>query len=125
MIKAMRYLKPFWFSVLMIIGLVFLQVQFDLALPDYMSNIVTYGIQYGGISDTLPQALSAETFTRMQYFTDKNDAAVLISSYELNEDGVYILTQDSEEVRKAVSDPFLIVSFLSSEEAASQMQMDP
>ena len=125
MIKAMRYLKPFWFSVLMIIGLVFLQVQFDLALPDYMSNIVTYGIQYGGISDTLPQALSAETFTRMQYFTDKNDAVVLISSYELNEDGVYILTQDSEEVRKAVSDPFLIVSFLSSEEAASQMQMDP
>ena len=42
MIKAFRYLKPFWLSVLMIVGLVFLQVQFDLALPDYMSDIVTY-----------------------------------------------------------------------------------
>ena len=40
MVKTLRYLKPFWLSVLAIIALTFMQVQFELALPDYMSNIV-------------------------------------------------------------------------------------
>ena len=54
MLKAIRYLKPFWLSVAAVIILVFAQVQLDLALPDYMSGIVTYGIQYGGIDESMP-----------------------------------------------------------------------
>ena len=109
MIKAFRYLKPFWLSVLMIVGLVFLQVQFDLALPDYMSDIVTYGIQYGGITDTLPQALSEDTFQKMQYFMDEKDTVRLQENYEITAEGstlypdaegpVYLLKEDTEEVR--------------------------
>lgn len=123
MLKAMRYLKPFWFSVLLIIGLVFLQVQFDLALPDYMSNIVTYGIQYGGISDTLPQALSTGTFEHMQYFMNDDEKAVLADGYR-PENGIYVLKEDSEQLRSTIAEPFLLVSFLSSEQAAQAMPVD-
>ena len=56
MLKAFRYLKPYWLSVLAIIGLIFGQVQAELALPDYMSDIVTYGIQYGGVKESVPKA---------------------------------------------------------------------
>ena len=53
MLKAFRYLKPFWLSVVAVVALVFGQVQLELALPDYMSNIVTYGIQYNGITENI------------------------------------------------------------------------
>ena len=45
--RLLNYLKPSWLIILIIIGLTYAQVQFDLALPDYMSNIVTEGIEYG------------------------------------------------------------------------------
>ena len=44
MIKVLKYMKPYWLSVLGVIVFVFGQVQCDLALPDMMSDIVTYGI---------------------------------------------------------------------------------
>ena len=34
MLKAFRYLKPFWLSVVAVVALVFGQVQCELALPD-------------------------------------------------------------------------------------------
>ena len=73
MLKAFRYLKPYWLSVLAIIGLIFGQVQAELALPDYMSDIVTYGIQYGGVKESVPEAMRASTLQHMSYFAD--DAA--------------------------------------------------
>ena len=53
-----RYLKPYWFTVIAIVVLTFFQVQTELKLPDYMSGIVTNGIQYGGITEEVPLALT-------------------------------------------------------------------
>ena len=61
MLKAFRYLKPYWISVVAVIVLVFAQVQAQLALPDHMSKIITYGSQYGGITESIPSAMSEET----------------------------------------------------------------
>ena len=36
-----KYLKKYWFFVLLVVGLTYVQVQTELALPDYMSDIVT------------------------------------------------------------------------------------
>ena len=55
-----RYLKPYVLIVLAIIALTFVQVQTELTLPDYMSQIVTNGIQYGGILEETPLAVTAE-----------------------------------------------------------------
>ena len=49
-----KYLKPYIVTVLLVVALTFIQVQTELALPDYMSNIVTNGIQYAGINEVVP-----------------------------------------------------------------------
>ena len=81
MTKAFRYLRPFWLSVIAIVALVFAQVQADLALPDYMSRIVTYGIQYGGITSSAAEVLSDATASRMKFFMSAEDEEAFASSY--------------------------------------------
>jgi ATP-binding cassette subfamily B protein len=44
MIKLTKYLKPFIWSILTIIALLFIQAMTDLALPQYVANIVNDGI---------------------------------------------------------------------------------
>ena len=45
MLKLKHYFKKFWAPILLCVGLLFLQSQSELALPDYMSDIVSVGIQ--------------------------------------------------------------------------------
>ena len=49
MTKLIRFLKPFTLAILVAIGLLYVQAMSDLALPDFMSNIVNNGIQNNGI----------------------------------------------------------------------------
>ena len=44
MLKLLKYLKPYILLVLLAIGLLFILVNADLALPDYLSQIVNVGI---------------------------------------------------------------------------------
>ena len=137
MIKALRYLKPYWLSVLAIIALTFAQVQFELALPDYMSGIVTYGIQYSGISDPVPQALRASTVRHMFLFMSEEEQTQFQKNYTLFPSGstemadlypamksedVYVLT--SSENAGDFSNAFLIVSLLESEQASELSGME-
>lgn len=132
MLKAFRYLKPYWLSVLAIIGLIFGQVQAELALPDYMSDIVTYGIQYGGVKESVPEAMRASTLQHMSYFADDAaDAWTIVSKgdsdYEkeypaAKEEDIAVLKDDvspSDQAKKA----FLLVSLLDSEEVLKQLNM--
>ena len=128
MCKALRYLKPYWLSVIAIVSLVFAQVQLELALPDYMSNIVTYGIQYSGITSTTPEALHEETLNKMFLFMDEEDINTIKSSYELIEKGnseyideypslstenIYVKKSDATtSIDELLEKPFLIVSML-------------
>ena len=48
MFKIKGYLKKFWYLILACICLLFVQAQTELTLPDYMSDIVSVGIQAGG-----------------------------------------------------------------------------
>ncbi|MGE4273434.1 MAG: ABC transporter ATP-binding protein [Desulfitobacterium sp.] len=47
MIKLFKYLKPYYGLILGAIALLFLQANCDLALPDYMSDIVNTGVMTG------------------------------------------------------------------------------
>ena len=84
MLKAFRYLKPFWLSVVAVVALVFGQVQLELALPDYMSNIVTYGIQYNGITENIPEAMSQKTMDHLAYFMSDQDYKTVQQAYQLS-----------------------------------------
>lgn len=134
MIKAMRYLKPFWLSVLAVIALVFAQVQFDLALPDYMSRIVTYGIQYGGITSPLAEMISSDTAAHMQYFMSEDEIRQFEQSYTSVAQGeagypqnasgspVWVKGEVSEEAAASIEKAFMIASVLNMNPSG---QMDP
>lgn len=127
--KAIRYLRPFWLSVIAIVALVFAQVQLELSLPDYMSNIVTYGIQYNGISDPTPQALRESTFEHIQLFMNDADCETLQKEYQLvtsqdaeyvetypilKDENIYVHKEDNSDLSQLLQKPFLIVSMIES-----------
>lgn len=132
MLKAFRYLKPYWLSVLAIVALIFGQVQSELALPDYMSDIVTYGIQYGGVTSSEPEAMRASALAHMAYFSaDAADDYTIISQGDASYEQEYPAVKDqdiavkkdgaslSDDNRKA----FLLVSMLDREDVLKQMNL--
>ena len=127
MLKALKYLKPFWKSVIAVIFLIFAQVQLELALPDYMSNIVTNGIQYNGITSPVPEALSTSTYEHMEYFMSDEDITTFENSYTFIEKGnssyttkyplnetedIYILNADKDASLKAIVEKPLFMTQL-------------
>ena len=134
MLKAFRYLKPFWLSVIAVIAFVFGQVQCELALPDYMSDIVTYGIQYNGITANVPQAIRTDTMEHMAYFLSDSDYQTILQSYRLDNtvtlegkeystnEEVYVLKDGAEaSVQNIISKPYIITSMVSSKEVLDAM----
>ncbi len=83
----MRYLKPYLASIALIVALLFLQANADLALPDYMSRIVNTGIQQGGIEDSLPQAMGGTKFDMVLKLTSPEEGAAILAAYDRFEPG--------------------------------------
>lgn len=77
-----KYLKPYILVVLAIILFTFLQVQTELSLPDYMSKIVTNGIQYGGIDQQLPTVITKKDLKQISLFLNENDRNKVLDCYE-------------------------------------------
>ena len=139
MLKALKYLKPFWKSVIAVIFLIFAQVQLELALPDYMSNIVTNGIQYNGITSPVPEVLSTSTYEHMEYFMSDEDITTFENSYKLIEKGnssyttkyplnktedIYILNTDKDASLKAIVEkPLFITQLLNDHDLLQKMNI--
>jgi ATP-binding cassette, subfamily B, multidrug efflux pump len=49
MLRIRRFLKPYLLMLAVTIILLFVQANLDLALPDYLAQIVNTGIQQGGV----------------------------------------------------------------------------
>ena len=77
-----KYLKPYFLVVLAIIVFTVVQVQTELTLPDFMSRIVTNGIQYGGITDTVPRLISKTDMNNIISFVDEKDRQSVLDCYE-------------------------------------------
>lgn len=83
MLRLLRYLKPYLGLILLTIALLFVQANADLALPDYLSKIVNYGIQQGGVENSVPVAIRQDTLERLLLFTNADDRALITDSYIL------------------------------------------
>ena len=127
--KVVKVLKKHVFTILLVIGLLFIQAMCDLALPDYTSKIVNIGIQQNGIEDDTVKIMSEQTYMEVLSPTDNKE--LIENSYELatlentkdiskyidiKDKKLYVLINDSKEVKKALQEPFLIVSMLHSKE---------
>lgn len=83
MIRIIKHLCKYWYSVLIVIALLFVQAACDLSLPEYTSRIVNTGIQEGGIEDNVPEAMSVDTFQHAQLFLEDEDAYFVEDHYQL------------------------------------------
>ena len=93
----LKYLKPYLLTVLAIILCVYTQVQTELSLPEYMSRIVTNGIQYGGITESIPLVVSQSDMDEIVLFMNEADKEKLLSCYELINSGSKI-SLDNQEI---------------------------
>ena len=140
MLKAFRYLKPYWISVVAVIVLVFAQVQAQLALPDHMSKIITYGIQYGGITESIPSAMSEETYNHLQVFMDEECKPILEDNYVqvsqgdtsytkkyplVEKEDIYVLKDHPDSsLEDTIKKPLLMTSLLENEEILKSFKLD-
>ncbi len=90
------YLKKYVLYVVLIIALTYTQVQTELALPDHMSDIVTSGIQYSGITEEVPKILTEDDMNDILLFV--SDDAKVLSHYELINKGDSALVDNQEIV---------------------------
>lgn len=140
MIKLGRYLKPFLISILAVIALLYGQAQCELALPDYMSDIVNVGIQKGGIEDGVPMVIRESEYRRIALFLEENEQKLFSDNYVLLETGkasdaqkesypvlekenVFVLKDIEEETRKEQAAVLLKPEMLVS--AIEQQSQDP
>lgn len=143
MIKLRKFAYQFWLPILLCIGCVFIQSQSELALPDYMSNIVTNGIQAGGFDGPVSKVLSPETFDHLLIFANQEQKQVIESSYTFIESkdvdeklhqqfphlkDAYLLNdlskKEKEELEEALVKPMLMVSTIDSVDPSSQDYQD-
>ena len=140
MLKAFRYLRPYWISVVAVIVLVFAQVQAQLALPDHMSKIITYGIQYGGITESIPSAMSEETYNHLQVFMDEESKTILENNYVqvsrgdtsytkkyplVEKEDIYVLKDHPDSsLEDTIKKPLLMTSLLENEEILKSFKLD-
>ncbi len=83
MLRLIKYLKPYTLLILLAIVLLFVQANADLALPDYMSDIVNVGIQQGGVVDAVPVAVRKTEMDKLTIFMSAADKARVLSDYTL------------------------------------------
>ena len=83
MVRLFKYLKPYLFLIILAIGLLFIQANTELALPDYMSRIVNNGIQQGGIENAAPDAIRQTTLENMFIFMSEDEQALVKENYTL------------------------------------------
>jgi ABC-type multidrug transport system, ATPase and permease components len=139
MLKLRRFAYKFWLPILLCIGFVFIQSQSELALPDYMSQIVTNGIQSGGFEGPVSEVFSAETFDHLMIFVNEKDKEIITQSYDFtsyedlaektkkdfpNLKDAYLLKdishKEKEELESILMKPMLMVSRLETMDSSSQ-----
>lgn len=77
MIRLKKYLKKFWIALIFVVALLYGQAQCELALPDFMSDIVNVGIQSSGIESSVPKVVSKNTMEHaMIFMSDKEKADI-------------------------------------------------
>ncbi len=97
MLKLARYYRPYLAAILLSVALLFVQVNMDLTLPDYFSNIVNVGLQQSGIESVIPLKLWEKTYTRLTVLLRAESREKLSRIYQVSESdkGIYAATDEA------------------------------
>lgn len=127
MFRLRKYFKKYWALFLIAIVMILGQAASELALPDYMSNIVSNGIQAGGFKDAVSDVLTTDTYHQILLFANEKEQTVIKRSYRYTKEekldsdikktfpkakNIYVLKDDinHDELNKAMLKSMLIVS---------------
>ena len=69
--------------LLIAIALLFVQANADLALPDYLSQIVNVGIQQGGVENAVPVAIRQSEMNKLVIFMKADEQKMVLADYTL------------------------------------------
>ncbi|NCA98281.1 MAG: ATP-binding cassette domain-containing protein [Clostridia bacterium] len=109
MMQLVRYLKPYWVSIVVIVALLFAQAMTDLALPDYMSNIVNVGLQQGGIERAVPEKGRRPFFDQLASELTAEGVSRLQAAYVISPNsGLWELRPDLSEAELSALEADLI-----------------
>lgn len=114
MLRIRRYLKPYMAMFIAAVVLLFVQANLDLALPDYLSQIVNTGIQQSGVESAVPEAMRERTLDRLTLFLSADEETAVREAYMLvypntaagseYVDAYPLLTEEPIYVRNDLSD---------------------
>ena len=133
--RIISFSKPYLPMITIAIVLLFIQANANLALPDYLSDIVNVGIQQGGIEDTVPVAITELEMNRTLLFVNEtSDRIEVLSHYEnfdnestgfdkyiniypvISTEPIYVLKsltgEEHERLVSIMAKPLVIVYFL-------------
>jgi len=82
-VRMIKYTKPYLVMILASIALLFAQANCDLALPDYLSDIVNVGIQQGGVKNAVPEAIREREMNRTLMFVTPANQTAILAAYTL------------------------------------------
>ena len=96
--------------------LLFAQANFDLALPDYLSQIVNTGIQQSGVEEPVPSAMRQSTMNRLALFLNEDEAAAVRSAYTLIQPGSAEAGEQSQNYPLVADEPIYILNDINQDE---------
>lgn len=129
MLNIFRNLQKYWYFVIMILVLLFVQAYCDLSLPDYTSNLIDVGIANSGIEHVVPEYLTEQGFYEVELFLTDEENSDWESAYVRDEDkGRYILASAEDEERDRLDEEFsqviAIVYTMTSQQGSELEGMD-
>ena len=97
MLRLIKFLKPYILLIVLTIALLFIQANAELALPEYLSNIVDIGIQQFGVENAVPQAVRQSEMERLLIFMGEQEKALVLNNF-------FLLSPDSPSAEMFVSE---------------------
>lgn len=138
--NVFKHLKKSIIPIIIVLVLLVLQAQGDLALPEYISNIVDVGIQQGGIENLAPSEVRKTQFENILLFMEEDEISYVEGFYSENPDNAdtlilkeKITKEDLAELDRILGLPILAVygiegGFSEAEtdiDVESAMEIDP
>ena len=123
-----RNLKKYWYFVLMILVLLFVQAYCDLSLPDYTSSLIDVGIANSGIEHAVPEYLTESGFYEVGIFLTDEEKKDWESVYVYDEGKGYYILASAEDERERLDGEFAriiaIVYMMTSQQGSALEGMD-
>jgi len=116
MLRLAKFIKPYLLLIIAAMALLFGQAMADLALPNYMSDIVNVGIQQGGVQSAVPSAIRASEMDRLVLFLTPDEKTVVLADYTLVDKNSADYAATVEKYPAAANEPVYVLKTVDSTE---------